>query len=798
MLNLTGYGEEARGFVAGLRSLGLPVAARPVGPQTPGILEALARADLGTAKLLSEALGQACDEVALDVVNAPGGASQRVGAGIPTVARTMFETDRLPSPWVERLNAMDAIWVPSRFNLATFSDADLRVPVSLLPDGVDPIRFSPDLDNFPLPERRGFVFLSAFEWSYRKGPDILLGAWARAFRPDDDVTLVLRCYPRSAFGDEDTTAQMTTQVETTLRGLGSSLDAVAPIVILGSPLGFDGFARLLSSADAYVSPTRGEAFGRPFLEALSCSVPVVATRWGGHLDFLDDDDAYLIDVERMATVDTRMDIALYWGHTWAEPSVEHLAHLLRVVAEDDSGRLARSREGRRRVLAEWTWDHVSRIAAELTSKLLDGSRDLTPRGGTQPSRVCSPEGDGGADVDPAPTNRSAPLAIASPYDLPSARAHAHAARLLADKRQDKTGRTNPWEDTGNPHRQAVLDAFSQIADPARRQAFLSWLEPEEPGLADLLHAAPLSSGDTSISSAKGSLDGPSATASIVIPCLNKAHLTRACLAHISEVTTPGQYEVVLVDNGSSDATRELSGSPDGNLQVIHNPVNLGFARACNQGAAAARGRHLVFLNNDVLVQPGWLDALLGAFEEEPKAGIVGAKLLYPDGRIQHAGLLALQGLVLDGLPAIRADGPGLFFRHRFLGQPASLDVACQRAALQAVTGAAVAVRREAFDAAGGFDEGYWNGFEDVDLCFMVRALGWLVIYEPRALAIHLESQSDSRERFAADTNNLYRFNERWLSRFPPDAYLTEARPPPDQAPFSPASLSTPGANAAPS
>ena len=126
--------------------------------------------------------------------------------------------------------------------------------------------------------------------------------------------------------------------------------------------------------------------------------------------------------------------------------------------------------------------------------------------------------------------------------------------------------------------------------------------------------------------------------SIIIPVYNKLDYTTRCIESLvmnSGETTP--YEIILVDNSSTDGTPGYLQSLQGDVTVISNKTNLGFARACNQGARLARGRLLLFLNNDTVPHPGWLDALVQGIEED-EADIVGARLLYPNGRIQHAGV----------------------------------------------------------------------------------------------------------------------------------------------------------------
>ncbi len=250
--------------------------------------------------------------------------------------------------------------------------------------------------------------------------------------------------------------------------------------------------------------------------------------------------------------------------------------------------------------------------------------------------------------------------------------------------------------------------------------------------------------------------------SIVIPCYGKVEYTIRCLTTLAEHTPADRYEVVLVDNASTDATPDLCAQLDGDVVVVRNEENLGFSKACNQGAAASSGRHLLFLNNDTELRPGWLEPLLDVLDREPDVGAVGSKLLFPDGTIQHAGVHVLE--CEDGrLPILPV--------HRYYRDTADLELANRREDVEVVTAACVLVRRAAFAAVGGFDEAYWCGYEDVELCFALHEAGWRVVYEPASVLVHHESVSGP-ERFREVTANEQRLVDRWHGRWAPSMLRT--------------------------
>lgn len=245
---------------------------------------------------------------------------------------------------------------------------------------------------------------------------------------------------------------------------------------------------------------------------------------------------------------------------------------------------------------------------------------------------------------------------------------------------------------------------------------------------------------------------PRPRVSIIMPLFNKAEYTEKCLYALAENTgDEPAYEVVLIDNASSDWTQYLLLAFEGDVAVLRNEENAGFARANNQGAAVAQGEYLLFLNNDTEPHIHWLQAMVDLADSDPQIGIVGAKLLYPEsGTIQHAGLE-----LIDGVPD-----------HVYRGEPADDPRACQVRDLDMVTGACLMIRRDLFNELGGFDTSYLNGVEDVDLCLQARSRGYRVVYCPDAVVDHYEGTSEGR--FDHVQENLQHFVKKWQGSFAVD------------------------------
>ena len=236
--------------------------------------------------------------------------------------------------------------------------------------------------------------------------------------------------------------------------------------------------------------------------------------------------------------------------------------------------------------------------------------------------------------------------------------------------------------------------------------------------------------------------------SVIVVNYNAREHLRECLSSVADHAGPIRYEQIVVDNASTDGSSEYLATNFPELHLLQNASNVGFGRACNQGFAVSRGNFLLLLNPDARIVSGLLSDALDYFRQHADVGILGGKVLNPDGSLQTA--------CRRSIPTTRsaffhlAGLSRMFPKHRKFGEYnlAFLD-ADETADVGAVSGSFLMVRREVMESILGFDERFFMYGEDLDLCLRAARAGKRVVYWPRIAAVHSKGASVKSRRFAS-------------------------------------------------
>lgn len=238
--------------------------------------------------------------------------------------------------------------------------------------------------------------------------------------------------------------------------------------------------------------------------------------------------------------------------------------------------------------------------------------------------------------------------------------------------------------------------------------------------------------------------------SIIIPVYNQIHYTYACLKSILENTNNVSYEVIIANDCSTDITSKIEEFVE-NINVITSEKNLRFLLNCNNAAKYAKGEYILFLNNDTQVQKNWLSSLVSLIESDKSIGMVGSKLVYPDGRLQEAG-----GIIWN-------DASG--WNYGRLSDPQESEYSYVKEC-DYISGAAMMIRHTLWKEIGGFDEYFAPAYyEDTDLAFEVRKHGYKVMLQPASIVVHFEGISNGTDittgQKSYQVKNAEKFKEKW-------------------------------------
>ncbi|WP_240417719.1 glycosyltransferase [Paenibacillus periandrae] len=267
------------------------------------------------------------------------------------VLNTVWETTRIPRNWHPNINRFDAVFVPSTQNKTAMRTSGVKVPVFIVPHGVNTQTFKPGNRKLPLSVKKGtFVFVSVFTFQHRKNPETLLRAYWEEFSPKDRVALVIKT---NGVGSQASGRSIQRRIQAFKKKC--KCGRTAPVHLITSHTSPQKLKALYASGHAFVLPTRGEGVGLPFLEALSSGVPVIATRWGGQMDFLNNRNSLLINYKLQPPARSmKKSISPSFGYLfaqrgqlWAEPSLRHLKKQMRYAYQHPAICRQKGQQGRK-------------------------------------------------------------------------------------------------------------------------------------------------------------------------------------------------------------------------------------------------------------------------------------------------------------------------------------------------------------------------------------------------------------------------------------------------------------------
>jgi len=270
------------------------------------------------------------------------------------IGYTMFEASRLPPKWMPYFGVVDEVWCPSTYCKKMFEESGVKKPIYLMHHGVDTNRFNPRVKPVRILNKRTFCFLTVISGTpRRKGLDALVKAYTSEFNADEDVCLIVKF-------TEHASPLYKVILPLINRSIRRSSN-IPKILYIKKVIPPEDMPRLYRIADCYVSPSRAEGFNLTLLEAMASGVPVIATAYGGHLDYLTSKNSFMVNIEKLVPVDS--ETSVWYDHRimkWAEPDISHLKELMRYVYENPDIAMEKASRALRDVRRKWTWKHAAK------------------------------------------------------------------------------------------------------------------------------------------------------------------------------------------------------------------------------------------------------------------------------------------------------------------------------------------------------------------------------------------------------------------------------------------------------
>ena len=298
------------------------------------------------------------------------------------IGYTLFESDGLHPLLVNQCNSMvDEIWTASRFNKQTFSTSGVNKKIRIIPPMINTDIYNPDIPRLNISNLRGYVFQSNFDFSWRKGMDILLHAYWDEFSDKDDVSLLIKMF--SGDSTDNHQINLMNQINYMKERMSLKNKKTAPVLFIGDFIDQKYMANFSNTCDCYVSPFRGEGFGLPIAEAMSLEKDIICTRWSAPVEYVNKDNGFMIDLDAKAPLEPIRDPyqlktePLYEGQNMARPSIDSLKELLHRSIEDKDNVIRRS-NARNTIIEKFSKEVIKdKIRVAITDIIENKDRDIT-------------------------------------------------------------------------------------------------------------------------------------------------------------------------------------------------------------------------------------------------------------------------------------------------------------------------------------------------------------------------------------------------------------------------------------
>lgn len=359
----SGYGEFARYFVYALNQAGHDVSVEPI------MVDPKPNMDFGKKGTLCKTLQKGSRRPDVNIINMiPMFFKKFSLPNCKNIGFTMWETTKLPDSWVEACNAMDAIFVPCKWNVDVFRESGVTVPIHVVYPGMD-LEEVPELTNPKEKTQNKFHFYSIFQWIERKHPLGLIKSYFSEFTGVEDVVLTLKTYRHARIkNNQQVLVNEIQQIKKDLK-----LKHYPEIHLLTDFLSHEQMTQIHRKFHCFVLPHRSEGFGMPHMDAMSYGNPTIATNFSGNTDFMRDDNSYLIPYQLTPACGMSWYVPWYDGTMyWAEPNLHALAKTMRHVYENRDEAVKKGIAGRNFIMENFNPTRTANMLVDACEKVMKG------------------------------------------------------------------------------------------------------------------------------------------------------------------------------------------------------------------------------------------------------------------------------------------------------------------------------------------------------------------------------------------------------------------------------------------